>query len=49
MIGEIKRIERELYLKRSELASDEAMEYGVTLRDWFGFWQMMERTVQLCG
>ena len=27
MINEIKQIERELYLKRSQLASDEAMEY----------------------
>ncbi len=27
MINEIKRIERELYLKRSQLASDEAMEH----------------------
>jgi len=30
MIEEIKRMERELYLKRSKLASAEAMEYGVT-------------------
>ena len=28
MIDEIKRIDRELYLKRSKLASVEAMEYG---------------------
>lgn len=27
IIDEIKRIERELYLRRSQLASDEAMEY----------------------
>jgi len=30
MIEEIKRMERELYLKRSKLASTEAMEYGAT-------------------
>lgn len=29
-IEEIKRLERELYLKKSKLASVEAMEYGVT-------------------
>ncbi|MBL7074336.1 hypothetical protein ISS37_03740 [candidate division KSB1 bacterium] len=31
MINEIKRIERELYLKKSRLTSAEAMEYGSTL------------------
>jgi len=31
MIEEIKRIERELYLKKSQLAASEALEYGVTL------------------
>ena len=30
MIDEIKRIERELYLKKSQLAAAEAQEYGVT-------------------
>ena len=30
IINEIKQIERELYLKKSKLASDEAMEYGTT-------------------
>ena len=30
MISEIKRIERELYLKKSQLAAAEAQEYGVT-------------------
>jgi len=30
MLEEIKRIERELYLKKSKLASIEAMEYGGT-------------------
>jgi hypothetical protein len=30
LIEEIKQLERELYLKRSKLASKEAMEYGVT-------------------
>ena len=30
MMEEIKKIERELYLKRSKLTADEAMEYGVT-------------------
>ena len=30
MIDEIKRIERELYLKKSQLAAAEAREYGVT-------------------
>ena len=30
MTDEIKRIERELYLKKSKLASDEAMDYGIT-------------------
>ncbi len=29
-IEEIKQLERELYLKRSKLASKEAMEYGAT-------------------
>ncbi len=29
-IEEIKQLERELYLKKSKLASAEAMEYGVT-------------------
>jgi hypothetical protein len=36
MIEEIKRIERELYLKKSKLASVEAMEYGVTLPSLIG-------------
>lgn len=30
LIEEIKQLERELYLRRSKLASAEAMEYGVT-------------------
>ncbi len=29
-IEEIKQLERELYLKKSKLASAEAMEYGIT-------------------
>lgn len=36
MIEEIKRIEREFYLKKSKLASAEAMEYGVTLPSLVG-------------
>jgi len=36
IIDEIKRIERELYLKRSQLASDEAMEYDVTQSNLLG-------------
>ncbi|MGQ9626373.1 MAG: hypothetical protein ACUVV0_05640 [Anaerolineae bacterium] len=31
IFNEIKRIEQELYLKRSQLAAAEAMKYGVTL------------------
>jgi len=30
IINEIKQLERELYLKRSQLASEEAMTYGTT-------------------
>ena len=30
IIEEIKQLERELYLKKSKLASAEAMEYGIT-------------------
>jgi hypothetical protein len=36
LIEEIKQLERELYLKRSKLASKEAMEYGVTRPDLIG-------------
>lgn len=36
IIEEIKRIERELYLKKSKLTSIEAMEYGVTLPSLIG-------------
>ena len=36
LIEEIKRIERELYLKKSKLASIEAMEYDTTLPSLVG-------------
>jgi len=36
IIEEIKRIERELYLKKSKLASVEAMEYGAALPSLVG-------------
>jgi len=36
VMEEIKRLERELYLKKSYLASVEALEYGVTLPSLLG-------------
>ncbi|GFP32788.1 hypothetical protein HKBW3S42_01096 [Candidatus Hakubella thermalkaliphila] len=36
IIEEIKHLERELYLKRSKLASEKAMKYGVTLPSLVG-------------
>lgn len=36
LIEEIKQLERELYLKKSKLASKEAMEYGATFTTLIG-------------